>query len=120
MKHYELVKVNEQSYLAIILSVETMGAYLRSLHRDISRLDANVREVYLDFLLRNGMNNRFYKIIIRNHSFNDDSISSCIPSEQYYRLSDTFFVHNSEYIHRSVMPSSQKAKYIASLSKLLW
>ncbi len=119
MKNYELIKIDDHNYLAIILSVESIGAYIQSLHHDISRLDSSVKGVYIDFLLRNGLNNRFYKIVVKDHSFDDSSISRCIATKELNDASNQFFVHNSKYIHRSVMSSSQKARYISMLSDLL-
>ena len=119
MKNYELIKLDAHNYLAIILSVESIGAYINSLQPDISKLDSSVHGVYLDFLLRNGLNNRFYKITIKNHSFDDSSISRCIATKEICDASNQFFVHNSKYIQRSVMSSSQKARYISMLSNLL-
>lgn len=119
MKNYELIKIDAHNYLAIILSIESIGAYIKSLQQDISKLDSCVKGVYLDFLLRNGLNNRFYKIIIKNHSFDDNSISRCIATKELCDASNQFFVHNSKYIERSVMSSSQKAKYISILSNFL-
>lgn len=119
MKNYELIRIDEHNFLAIILSIDTIGSYIQSLHRDISRLDSKVNGVYLDFLLRNGLNNRFYKINVKNHSFDDSSISRCIATKEINDASNLFFVHNSKYIQRSVMSTSQKARYISILSSLL-
>lgn len=119
MKNYELIKIDDHNYLVIILSVDSIGTYIQSLHHDISRLDSSVKRVYIDFLLRNGLNNRFYKIVIKNHSFEDSSISRCLATKELNDASNQFFVHNSKYIQRSVMSSSQKASYISMLSKLL-
>ena len=119
MKHYELIKIDDHNYLAIILSIESIGSYIQLLHRDISRLDSNVKGVYMDFLLRNGLNNRFYKINVKDHSFDDGSISRCLATKKLNDVSNHFFVNNSKYIQRSVMPSSQKARYISMLSKLI-
>lgn len=119
MKNYELIRIDDHNYLAIILSVESIGSYINSLQRDISNLNSSVKGVYLDFLLRNGLNNRFYKIVIKNHSFDDSSISRCIATKKLCDASNQFFVNNSKYIQRSVMSSSQKARYISMLSDLL-
>lgn len=118
MKNYELIRIDDHNYLAIILSVESIGSYISSLQRDISKLNSSVKGVYLDFLLRNGLNNRFYKIVIKNHSFDDSSISRCIATKELCDASNQFFVNNSKYIQRSVMSSSQKASYISMLSDL--
>lgn len=120
MKDYELIKIDDQNYLAVILSVESIGAYMKSLQHDISQLDAKVKGVYLDFLLRNGMNNRFYKIVVKEHSFDDSSISRCIVTKEINDASNKFFLYNSNYLQRSVMSSSQKARYISMLSSLVF
>lgn len=119
MKNYELIRIDDHNFLAIILSVDSIGTYIQSLHNDISKLDSNVNGVYLDFLLRNGLNNRFYKIVVKNHSFDDSSISRCLATKELNDASNQFFVQNSKYIQRSVMSSSQKANYISMLSRLL-
>lgn len=119
MKNYELIRIDDHNYLAIILSVESIGSYINSLQHDISKLNSSVNGVYLDFLLRNGLNNRFYKIVIKNHSFDDSSISRCLATKELCDASNHFFVKNSKYIQRSVMSSSQKARYISMLSDSL-
>jgi len=119
MKNYELIRIDDHNYLAIILSIESIGSYINSLQRDISKLNSSVKGVYLDFLLRNGLNNRFYKIVIKDHSFDDGSISRCIATKELCDASNQFFANNSKYIQRSVMSSSQKARYISMLSNLL-
>ena len=119
MKNYELIRIDDHNYLAIILSIESIGSYINSLQRDISKLNSSVKGVYLDFLLRNGLDNRFYKIVIKDHSFDDSSISRCIATKELCDASNQFFIHNSKYLQRSVMSSSQKARYISMLSNLL-
>lgn len=119
MKNYELIKIDDHTFLAIILSIDSIGTYLQSLHRDISRLDSKVNGVYMDFLLRNGLTNRFYKINVKNHSFDDSSISRCFATKELNDASNHFFVNNSKYIQRSVMSSSQKARYISMLSRII-
>lgn len=111
--------MDDHNYLAIILSIESIGTYINSLQYDISKLNSNVKSVYMDFLLRNGLNNRFYKIIIKDHTFNDNSISRCEATKVLIDTSNYFFAHNSKYIQKSVMSSSQKAIYISMLSNLL-
>lgn len=119
MKNYEILNIDSHNYLVIILSVDTTGSYLQTLRDDISRMNGDVRGLYVDFLLRNGLTNRFFKINVRNHTFDDSSIIRCNASRQVNDLSDHFFSQHSQYIRKSIMPSSQKAKYLASISRLL-
>ena len=119
MKNYEIMSIDRHNYLVIILSVENLGDYLQSLREDVSRLEGDVRGLYLDLLLRNGISNRFFKVSVRNHTFDDSSITRCLVSRKICDLSDNFFSRHGQYLRKSIMPSCQKAEYIKHISKLL-
>ena len=119
MKNYELRRIDRHNYLVIVLSVDSVGVYLQSLRDDIRRLDSDVSGLYIDFLLRNGLSNRFFKISIKNHTLDDSTVTRCIVSKEVREVSDRFFSRNSQYLRKSIMPSYQKAKYIEIISKRL-
>ncbi len=119
MRNYEILNIDRHNYLVIVLSVENLGDYLQSLREDVSKLKGDVRGLYLDFLLRNGISNRFFKVRVRNHTFDDVSITHCLVSRQIRDISDTYFSRHSQYLSKSVMPSYQKAEYIEQISKFL-
>lgn len=119
MKNYEILSIDSHQYLVIALSVENVSTYLQSLRDDLSRIEGDVRELYVDLLMRNGLSNRFFKVYVHHHVFDDDSITRCKVPQKVSDLSDSFFSRHSQYISKSIMPSYQKAEYIEKISKML-
>ena len=119
MKKYEIISIDSHNYLIIVLSVDNIGSYLQSLRDAVSHLEGDVHGLYMDRLLRNGLSDRFFKISVRNHIFDDSSITRCKVSMQISNLSDLFFLRHTRYIQKSIMPSYQKVEYLEHISKLL-
>lgn len=119
MKDYKILSVDKKHFLVIVLSVDNVTSYLQALHEDIARINADICELYVDLILRNGLSNRFFKISVKNGTFVDDAITRCKAPERISDMSNSFFNMHKEYIHKSIMPSCQKNEYIKQLSNTM-
>lgn len=105
-KNYKIIKLAPTRQLVIVLSYElSMDEYVEIQHK-LGQVEKTT--LYFDFLISNGMSNRFYSVaassLTRNKRF---KMCSHFPAK-YKKISNDFFRKHYRFIEYSVLSSRQK------------
>ena len=68
LKDYQIISLGEQSFLVVVLSLESTNVYWTALQSELATYNVANAEVYFDFLYRNGLKNRFFKTKLKGIS----------------------------------------------------
>lgn len=116
--YFRIQNFQEDSYFVTILSTEMSSVYWAELIDALIELEASEKTIYFDFILRNGISDRFYvSKTDRNYSIVSD-VRKCQATHNLSLIADSFFAENLTYVERSVMPQKQKAIYYKRLALL--
>ncbi len=113
--YYNIQSITSSTFLVTILSCEMSEVYWESLINDIKTVNNNTI-VYVDFLFRNGFNDRYYVL-----QSNDDGKITVIPCKielSVERVADLFFMKYPLFIERSSLSTFQKKFYYNRLKRL--
>lgn len=116
--YFRIQNFQEDSYFVTILSTEMSSVYWAELIEALIELEASEKTIYFDFILRNGIYDRFYvSKTDRNYSLVSD-VRKCQTTHNLSHIADSFFAENITYVERSVMTQRQKAIYYKRLALL--
>lgn len=116
--YFKIQNFQEDSYFVTILSTEMSSVYWAELIEALIELEASEKTIYFDFILRNGISDRFYvSKTDRNYSLVSD-VKKCQTTNNLSHIADSFFAKNLTYVERSVMTQRQKAIYYKRLALL--
>lgn len=109
MKEYQIIRLSDHRDLIVLLTMNMTRNMLASIERDLSGRLAAKTIVYFDFLMSNGMSNRFYYSSLSSLR-NNGSLKVCheMP-KKYVEVSDHFFIQHYSYVEASVLTRRQKA-----------
>lgn len=113
--YYNIQSITPSTFLVTILSCEMSEVYWESLIDDIKNANKNT-VVYVDFLFRNGFNDRYYVL-----QSNDDGKTILIPCKielSVERVADLFFMKYPLFIEKSSLNTFQKKFYYNRLKRL--
>ena len=110
-KDFQIISLGEQSFLVVILSLESTNVYWTALQSELAKYNIADAEVYFDFLYRNGLKNRYFKTKLRGISLLNNSLKKCEVTQECINASEHFFSLHTDFIETSVLSSFQKAFY---------
>lgn len=111
MKEYQIIKLSDHRDLIILLTMDMTRSMLAAIESDLRGQMAAKTIVYFDFLMSNGMSNRFYYSSLTGLR-NNGALKICndMP-KKYIAASDSFFIHHYTYVEASVLSRRQKAMF---------
>ncbi len=117
MNEFKIIKLSNHRDMVIFLTMDVSRDTLMNIESELYGREENKTIVYFDFLMSNGMSNRFFYTSLsrlKNHG----SLKTCtyIP-RKYVELSDSFFEDNFMYLESSVLSNKQKRMYRERLVK---
>lgn len=117
MKDYAIIKLSDHRDMIILLTMDLSRSILKAIESEFEGRAEKKTIVYFDFLMSNGMSNRFFYSSLSSLK-SHGTLKTChmIP-KKYVTLSDGFFEKNLSLIDASVLSNKQKARYKAMLSK---
>jgi len=111
MKEYQIIRLSDHRDLIILLTMDMTRNLLAAIENDLQGRIAAKTIVYFDFLMSNGMSNRFYYSSLTSLK-NNGVLKICrdMP-KKYVEASDRFFVRHYSYVEASVLSRRQKAMF---------
>lgn len=108
MENYKIIRLSNHRDMIIMLTMDVSRDILSAIQFDLRGRIESKTIVYFDFLMSNGMSNRFFYASLsslRNHG----ALKTChdIP-RKYVEMSDSFFEGHLAYIDASVLSNRQK------------
>ena len=111
MKEYKIIRLSDHRDLIILLTMDMSRTMLDAIESDLLGRVAPKTIVYFDFLISNGMSNRFYYSSLTSLR-NNGSLKIChVMPKKYVEVSDIFFIHHYSYVEASVLSRRQKALF---------
>lgn len=111
MKEYQIIRLSDHRDLIVLLTMDMTRNMLAAIENDLrGRMDSKTI-VYFDFLMSNGMSNRFYYSSLTSLR-NNGTLKIChdMP-KKYVEASDRFFISHYSYVEASVLSRRQKAMF---------
>lgn len=107
-KRYKVIELSDKRRLVIVLSYDLTRVQISELAHEIGRLSGVT--VYFDFLVSNGLSNRFYSIAASSlNSMVRLRFRQCVSFPlKYEEVSNEFFRKHYRYIEYSVLTSKQR------------
>lgn len=111
MKEYQIIKLSDYREMIILLTMDMSREMIVAIENDLRERMAAKTIVYFDFLMSNGMSNRFYYTSLTSLR-NNGALKICrdMP-KKYIEASDHFFVEHYSYVEASVLSRRQKALF---------
>lgn len=114
-QYFNIQNLADDSLMVTILTTSMTSDYWDSLEALLSEMDASNKTVYFDFMVRNGLMDRFYKSQTDETSKLTGELHKCTTSKNVLLSADTFFSEHKIYIERSVLTRSQKINFARRL-----
>lgn len=108
---FNIQRIEDDSMIVTILSTSMTSDYWSELEKYLRLQHARNKTIYFDFMVRNGLNDRFYKSRTDDNSSLVDELRKCSSTGLLLQAADTFFAEHEVYIERSVLTRSQKNVY---------
>ncbi len=111
MKKYQIIRLSNHRDMIILLTMDMSREMMISIENDLRGRMASKTIVYFDFLMSNGMSNRFYYSSLTSLR-NNGALKIChVMPKKYVEASDRFFVRHYSYVEASVLSRRQKALF---------
>lgn len=111
MKEYQIIKLSDYRDMIVLLTMNMSRSMLAEIENDLRERKAAKTIVYFDFLMSNGMSNRFYYSSLTSLR-NNGTLKIChTMPKKYVETSDKFFVKHYSYVEASVLSRRQKAMF---------
>ena len=103
--------------LIVLLSYDISADAWHALRNEIASRHETVEnsDVYIDYLLRNGLNDRYYKTTLNGKILQFNTAYQCNAPEECKIISDNIFRLNKELLDRGILSSRQKSTYLRHL-----
>lgn len=106
---YVLLELSPKEILVIFQTWERPDAYFKELVSDLKKYTLNV-ELYFDFLINNGLNDRFYSANFENGQLKINSFKKIKISNEYSKIANNYFAEHWELVEQiSVLTNFQKS-----------
>lgn len=115
-RKFAIINISSTRVLIISSTWERPDVFWNELRQELQKI--SVEEVYFDFLLKNGLRDRFYKAVFDNGVLLPDSFESTSLDENWIRLCDHFFAQNWKLVENSVLSEFQKFRFRKQLERL--
>lgn len=99
--------------LVTVLTDEMSSVYWESISRTISSMNVRNCHIMFDFLVRNGLNDRFYETYTDDSSNMFISLKKAEASPFLLKVADNFFMNHRSYIEISALTKRQKRMFLS-------
>lgn len=117
-KEYIIYQLNSRIVLVVLLSYDISADSWNKLRDEIASRNetAEDADVYIDYLLRNGLKDRYYKtrLIGKNLLFN--TARHCDAPKECKEISDKLFYLHEDLLDRGILTPRQKSSYLKHIS----
>jgi len=117
-KEYIIYQLNSQILLIVLLSYDISADSWNKLRDEISSRNetAENAEVYIDFLLRNGLKDRYYKTRLNGRMLLFNTARHCDAPKECKEVSDKLFFLHEELLDRGILTPRQKSTYLKQIA----
>lgn len=113
---YTFLMLSQKEILIIFQTWERPDVYLKDLVSDL-RKSVSDAELYFDFLINNGLNDRFYFANFENGALNVKTFRKINISNEYLKIADNYFARHWEIVeNKSVLTNFQKVFFKKKLA----
>lgn len=118
-KNYIIYYLENKILLIVLLSYDISADSWHALRNEIASRHETVEnsDVYIDYLLRNGLNDRYYKTTLNGKTLQFNTAHQCNAPEECKVISDNLFWLNKELLNKGILSSRQKSIYLEHLQK---
>lgn len=114
---YTYVKLACDKILVIFQTWERPNDYWDEIVEDLQKESTNA-EVFFDFLMNNGLKDRFYAAKFQEGKLIFSSFRKISLDASYVKIANSFFARNKGLIDNSVMPRLQKNLFKRQIAPL--
>ena len=117
-KEYIIYQLNSQILLVVLLSYDISADSWNKLRDEIASRNetAEDADVYIDYLLRNGLKDRYYKTRLYGKKLVFNTARHCDAPKECKEISDKLFHLHEELLDRGVLTPKQKSTYLRQIS----
>lgn len=117
-KEYIIYQLNSQILLIVLLSYDISADSWNKLRDEISSRNetAENAEVYIDYLLRNGLKDRYYKTRLSGRMLLFNTARHCDAPKECKEVSDKLFFLHEELLDRGILTPRQKSTYLKQIT----
>ena len=117
-KEYIIYQLNSQILLVVLLSYDISADSWNKLRDEIASRNeiAENAEVYIDYLLRNGLKDRYYKIRLSGRMLLFNTARHCEAPKECKEASDKLFRLHEELLDRGILTPRQKFTYLKQIN----
>ena len=113
---YQIIPLSGSSLLIVAKSWVRPDYYLKFVANEIKTLSV-YKEIYFDFLIKNGPKDRFYKAKLTPNNLSFASFESINVDSEIQDKANDFFSQNFELINQSYLTAAQKFSIKKKLTK---
>lgn len=113
-KHFYILKLEKASYLVIATSWLRAGYYLKDIINELNFLD-DIDDVYFDFLMKNGLKDRFYKADFNKVELKFKSFVQIEVDKKIESIANAFFSQHLDLLKDSPLTAAQKYLFKKSI-----
>lgn len=110
-QYFNIQNIEDDSLMVTILTTSMTSDYWDSLETLLSEMHAGNKTVYFDFMVRNGLTDRFYKSQTDEASKLTGDLRKCSTTKNILLSANAFFSEHEIFIERSVLTRSQKINF---------
>lgn len=117
-KEYIIYQLNSQILLVVLLSYDISADSWNKLRDEIASKNetAENADVYIDYLLRNGLKDRFYKTRLNDRMLQFNTARHCDAPKECKEVSDKLFFLHEELLDKGILTPRQKSTYLKQIS----
>lgn len=117
-KEYIIYQLNSQILLVVLLSYDISADSWNKLRDEIASRNetAEDADVYIDYLLRNGLKDRYYKTRLYGKKLIFNSVRHCDAPRECKEVSDKLFRLHEDLLDRGILTPKQKSTYLKQIS----
>ena len=117
-KEYIIYQLNSQILLVVLLSYDISADSWNKLRDEIASRNetAENAEVYIDYLLRNGLKDRYYKTRLNGRMLLFNTARHCDAPKECKDVSDKLFFLHEELLDRGILTPRQKSTYLKQIT----
>lgn len=117
-KEYIIYQLNSQILLVVLLSYDISADSWNKLRDEIASKNeiAENADVYIDYLLRNGLKDRYYKTRLNGRMLLFNTACHCDAPKECKEVSDKLFFLHEELLDRGILTPRQKSTYLKQIT----
>lgn len=115
-KAFHIIKLNGNRLLVILLSFDSYSEYWDDLCSTLASYNMTDAELYFDYLVRNGLSERFYKTKLNGLSLIPNSFSAFEAGSLVISESNRYFREHPESLQTSALSEIQRKLFLRRLS----